>query len=101
MGAKRYVSPPPHPPWGKTSMMCVFVIKPSIIHKKWFGSFVLNLSKWSMADVFVVAMFLGFLAFENMQAGITTYSNICIGLYFFLSYCLLSIGGSILAKTPS
>ena len=85
----------------KTSMMCFFVLKPSIIQKKWFASFVLNLSKWSMADVFVVAMFLGFLAFENMQAGITTYSNICIGLYFFLSYCLLSISGSILAKMPS
>jgi hypothetical protein len=85
----------------KTLLMCGFIANPSIKNKDWFKNFVLNLSKWSMADVFVVAVFLGFLAFENMQAGILTYSNVCIGLYFFLSYCILSIIGSIAAKnTP-
>jgi len=85
----------------KTFLMCFFVFKPEIIKKKWFKGFVLNLSKWSMADVFVVAMFLGFLAFENLQAGVDTYSNISMGLYFFLSYCILSISSSMLAKMPT
>jgi paraquat-inducible protein A len=85
----------------KTFLMCFFVFKPEIIKEKWFKGFVLNLSKWSMADVFVVAMFLGFLAFENLQAGVDTYSNISIGLYFFLSYCILSISSSMLAKLPT
>jgi uncharacterized paraquat-inducible protein A len=47
--------------------------------------------KWSMADVFVVAVFLAFLAFSNMQVGIPTESRVLIGLYFFLGYCLLSL----------
>lgn len=47
--------------------------------------------KWSMADVFVVAVFLAFLAFSNMQVGIPTESRVLVGLYFFLGYCLLSL----------
>ncbi len=53
--------------------------------------FVKHVGKWSMADVFVVAVFLAYLAFSNMQVGITTESNVLMGLYFFLAYCLLSI----------
>lgn len=53
--------------------------------------FVKYAGKWSMADVFVVAVFLAYLAFSNMQVGITTESNVLPGLYFFLGYCLLSI----------
>jgi hypothetical protein len=85
----------------KTILISFFVLRPSIKNKAWFKNIVLNLSKWSMADVFVVAIFLGFLAFENMHAGIITYSNICIGLYFFLCYCILSIVGSVLTKTST
>ena len=47
--------------------------------------------KWSMADVFVVALFLGYLAFSNLQAGIRADSRVLVGLYFFLAYCLLAI----------
>ncbi len=85
-------------PFLKTSLMAFFVIKPNIINKKWFTSLVLNISKWSMADVFVVAIFLGFLAFKDLQVGVGTYSNTSIGLYFFLAYCLLSILSSMLIK---
>ncbi len=52
--------------------------------------------KWSMADVFVAAMFLAYLAFANMQIGIQTDSNALPGLYFFLAFCVLSIGSSAL-----
>lgn len=88
-------------PFIKTLLLIAFLFNPQIKKQKWFSNFVLNLSKWSMADVFVVAMFLGFLAFENMQAGVNTYSDICVGLYFFLAYCLLSIFSSMLAKLPT
>jgi len=47
--------------------------------------------KWSMADVFVVSVFLAYLAFSNMQVGIMTESNVLLGLYFFMGYCILSI----------
>lgn len=88
-------------PFIKTLLMILFVFRPQIAHQKWFKSFVLNLSKWSMADVFVVAIFLGFLAFQNLQVGIGTHSNVSIGLYFFFSYCMLSIISSMLAKIPT
>ena len=58
---------------------------------KWF---LLRSGKWSMADVFVVAIFLGFLAFNNMQTGVQTESNVLSGLYFFLAYALLAIWAS-------
>ena len=51
----------------------------------------LQLGKWSMADVFVVSVFLGYLAFGNMQVGIPTESKVLPGLYFFMAYCILSI----------
>lgn len=88
-------------PFLKTLLMVLFVFRPQIAHQKWFKNFVLNLSKWSMADVFVVAIFLGFLAFKNLQVGIGTHSNISIGLYFFFSYCMLSILSSMFAKMPT
>lgn len=62
--------------------------------KKWIAA----IGKWSMADVFVAAVFLAFLAFNNMQTGIQTDSNTLIGLYFFLGYCILSISSSMVVE---
>lgn len=50
-----------------------------------------KLGKWSMADVFVVAAFLAYLSFYNMNTGIDTEANTLFGLYFFLTYVVLSI----------
>lgn len=61
------------------------------ISNSWLLFFVEKAGKWSMADVFVVAVFLAFLAFSNMQVGINTDSRVLVGLYFFLAYCLLSL----------
>lgn len=60
-------------------------------NSKLINWFVKHSGKWSMADVFVVAVFLAFLAFSNMQVGIQTESKVLFGLYFFLGYCILSI----------
>ena len=53
-----------------------------------------RIGKWSMADVFVVATFLSYLSFSNMNSGIDTEANTLVGLYFFLTYCILSIASS-------
>jgi uncharacterized paraquat-inducible protein A len=53
-----------------------------------------RIGKWSMADVFVVATFLSYLSFSNMNSGIDTEANTLVGLYFFLAYCILSIASS-------
>ena len=46
------------------------------------------IGKWSMADVFIVALFIAFLSTsseDNINAGIHS------GFYYFLTYCILSI----------
>ena len=50
------------------------------------------IGKYSMADVFVAACFLAFLSFSNLNMGVKTESATLLGLYFFLGYCLVSIG---------
>jgi hypothetical protein len=54
------------------------------------------LGKWSMADVFVAALFLGFLSFSNMNEGVETEALSLAGMYYFLGYCILSLVSSIL-----
>jgi len=50
-----------------------------------------QIGKWSMADIFIVATFLSYLSFSNMNSGIDTEAKTLMGLYFFLAYCILSI----------
>ena len=49
------------------------------------------ISKWSMADVYVVGAFLSYLSFSNMNPGVDIEANIIFGLYFFLSYVIISV----------
>jgi hypothetical protein len=60
--------------------------------------FVQYLGKWSMADVFVVSFFLAYLSLQNMAAGVQSETNVLTGLYFFMSFVILSIISSILLK---
>ncbi|MFT4600358.1 MAG: hypothetical protein ACI857_000532 [Arenicella sp.] len=50
-----------------------------------------KLGKWSMADVFVAAVFLAFFSFSNMSLGVETGSSALIGLYFFVAFVVFSI----------
>lgn len=52
------------------------------------------ISKWSMADVFVVAIIVAYMAANATQRSDEIFSLSAVfgpGFYFFLSYCLLSI----------
>ena len=49
---------------------------------------ILIIGKWSMADVFVVGIFIAFLA---GKAKPDVYANLQSGFYWFLAYCLTSI----------
>ncbi len=49
--------------------------------------FVRSISKWSMADVFVVGVFIAFLAARALDALDASAGS---GLYYFAAYCLLS-----------
>lgn len=68
-------------------LLVVFTIKHEIRRHTIFR-FVKNISKWAMADVFVVGIFVAFLAAKatkNMDASIEP------GFYFFTAYCLFSL----------
>ena len=56
-----------------------------------------NISKWSMADVFVIAIFIAFLAGNGIQEsrGLVEFqASLGTGFWFFLGYCLVSILGT-------
>lgn len=55
------------------------------------------LSKWSMADVFVIAIFITYLAGNGIQEsrGLVDFdATLETGFWYFLGYCLLSILGT-------
>jgi len=52
------------------------------------GQFLHTIGKWSMADVFVAAILLALYALKFQEA---TKSIPCLGLYYFIGYCLLSL----------
>jgi len=61
---------------------------------KVFQVIIHKLGKWSMADVFVVALFLAFLAFQNMSDKVETDARVLPGLYYFLAFSVISIASS-------
>ncbi len=64
-----------------------------------FVRFVLDyLGKWSMADVFVVALFLGYFSLANISTGVESESSALLGLYCFGSYVIISLLSSQFAK---
>ncbi len=55
------------------------------------------LSKWSMSDVFVMAIFVAFLAInanEKSMEPVQMHAEMGWGFYFFSSYCLLAIAAN-------
>jgi hypothetical protein len=55
------------------------------------------IGKWSMADVFVAAIFIAYFSFHSMHMGqIETESSVLLGFYFFLSYAVVSILASVM-----
>ncbi len=84
------------------TVILLFSKKPSKSLKWIIG----NLGKWSMADVFIIAIFLANLSFQSIlseqlkplsetksaeMAVNTSNSNLQIGFYFFLGYVILSM----------
>lgn len=55
------------------------------------------ISKWSMADVFVIAIFIAYLAGNGIQEsrGLVDFkATLGVGFWYFLGYCLISILGT-------
>jgi uncharacterized paraquat-inducible protein A len=66
----------------------------------WLNSY---LSKWSMADVFVMGLLVAFLAGSAAdQTGdmLTMHARLGIGFYYFLAYCLFSVAAGTMLREP-
>lgn len=98
-------------PLTKSSLVTLtyFVDNIELQHK--IAKFVAIIGKWSMADVFVVAIFLAVLSTNHAQSvqqhelsflgmsmdfqiSTQTLSNVGAGFYYFVAYCVLSLIGS-------
>lgn len=53
--------------------------------------FVDKITKFSMVDVFVIALFITYFTFDELSSGVDTQSNALMGVYFFTCYVLLAI----------
>ena len=95
-------------PMTKGSMLLISVYTATDRIRQWLIWLVDLIGKWSMADVFVVAVFLAFLAtrdqaqansfsvpvlLQQIDVAMETHltSTLGSGCYFFLAYCLFSV----------
>jgi len=95
----------------KTIMVSVAFLKREQIIEKKIINFVASIGKWSMADVFVIAIFLAVLSTNhaettnaqqlalfgfklNLNISSETLSFVGQGFYYFTAYCLLSLIGT-------
>ena len=100
-------------PFIKLVLSSIFLYSSKIRDSKIAKGIIYHLGKWSMADVFVVAMFMAYIGFYgiitaqlNEIGGNKTgyaietlnYSRLSPGALFFTTYCILSILTGILIK---
>jgi uncharacterized paraquat-inducible protein A len=100
----------------KTSLITVAYFKRNTQLERRLIGFVSSIGKWSMADVFVVAIFLAILSTNHAETSSAqqlslfgfklaidissqTLSSIGQGFYFFAAYCLVSLLGTHLAQS--
>ena len=69
----------------------LFILLLPVHGMKKFRKVLSFISKWSMADVFVVGTFLSYLSFANMSPGVQMDAKVLFGLYYFGAYVILSI----------
>ena len=93
-------------PFIKLVLTVLYLFSAKIRENRWVQNIIFYLGKWSMADVFVVALFMAYIwfygilnsqlnAIENNKGGfaVETLNNSTLspGALFFTSYCIMSI----------
>lgn len=80
------------------ALLLLSLLLPFSLDKKLALLWVSNgISKWSMTDVFVIAIFVAFLAGNGLQGDrnlVDFEASIGNGFWFFLGYCVVSIAGT-------
>lgn len=84
-------------PVAKALTLLGALLLPSLSGSRSLHKFVSLISKWSMADVFVVGVFIAFLSTNsNENVGAELHS----GFYYFLGYCIVSIATAQVIRIP-
>lgn len=93
-------------PFIKLMLSALFLFSAKVSNSKLAKGIIFHLGKWSMADVFVVALFMSYIGFHGLltsqlggiarnETGFAietlNYSRLAPGALFFTSYCILSI----------
>lgn len=88
----------------KLLMQLVFCLLPASKFKQNLGVTICALSKWSMVDVFVIALIVTYLAgnAEGEAGGlIKMHAELGNGFWYFTGYCLFAIAASSFIKTDA
>ncbi len=75
-------------PFTKAMLMGYVILSSKKESSQRIHKFVTMISKWSMADVFVVGVFI---AYFSVQTNENMHATLGIGFYFFAAYCIVSI----------
>ncbi|MFT5839841.1 MAG: paraquat-inducible protein A [Flavobacteriales bacterium] len=103
-------------PLFKTILLCFIYFTKSLQVEKRLINFVAVIGKWSMADVFVIAIFLAIMSTNHadtnkseqlsvfgfkiaLEVSTQTLSSVGEGFYYFTAYCVLSLIGTQLASS--
>lgn len=87
-------------PFGKAGLVALALTTPGAVARRRLLSFVELIGKWSMADVFVVALFITYLAAQASQtapgdpqaAALVSFSaTFGPGFYWFAAYCVFAL----------
>ncbi len=79
-------------PVAKLSLTLTMIISKNQNSNRFIQYILHNIGKWSMVDVFSMAIVVSMLTFDNMRVKVfSTQGQLLPGFYFFLSYGLLSI----------
>lgn len=81
----------------KAILLLSVLLIPSINNKAGIYHFVSLIGKWSMADVFVVGVFLAFLATRSDD---NIHAQLHEGFYYFTAYCIVSLMAIQVIKIP-
>ena len=79
-------------PVSKLSLTLIMILSDNKQKDRSIDYLVHNIGKWSMVDVFCMAITVTVLSFNNLKINIfSTQGELLIGFYFFLAYGLLSV----------
>ena len=81
----------------KATMLLIVLLFKNYKWREALFKFVSIIGKWSMADVFVVSIFMAYLATQSNEAVSATLHE---GFYYFTAYCILCILGTQLIVLP-